>query len=148
MLRVLLAAVAALLLAAPAGARRSQPALLVAMNRVRAQHGLPPLRIDRNLRRAAWAHSRTMLADGALDHGAFSTRMAQYGVAGHRIGENLGWGTGAGGSPRAIVVAWLRSPEHRANLLRPSFTRVGVGDVVGTFQGYAGAHVVTADFAG
>jgi hypothetical protein len=37
---------------------------------------------------------------------------------------------------------------HRANLLRPSFRRVGVGDLVAVFQGVAGAHVVTADFAG
>jgi uncharacterized protein YkwD len=46
------------------------------------------------------------------------------------------------------VAAWLASPEHRANLLRPSFRRVGLGDLAGTFQGYPGAQVVTADFVG
>jgi uncharacterized protein YkwD len=55
--------------------------------------------------------------------------------------------TGARGSPRAIVAAWLASPGHRANWLRPSFKLVGVGDALGTFLGYRGAHVVTVDFA-
>ena len=30
----------------------------------------------------------------------------------------------------------------------PGFTRIGIGDLVGAFLGYGGAHVVTADFAG
>ena len=74
--------------------------------------------------------------------------MAQYSVQGTLAGENLAGGTGSRATARGIVRAWLASPEHRANLLRPSFTRVGVGDLVGSFQGYSGAHVVTADFAG
>jgi uncharacterized protein YkwD len=43
---------------------------------------------------------------------------------------------------------WLASPPHRANLLRPGFRTVGVGVARGTFQGYAGALLVTTDFAG
>jgi uncharacterized protein YkwD len=74
--------------------------------------------------------------------------MLQFDVSFNTAGENLAWGTGSLGGAHAIVAAWLASPEHRANLLRPSFRRVGVGDVAGTFQGHSGAHVVTADFAG
>ena len=48
----------------------------------------------------------------------------------------------------AVVNAWLASPEHRANLLRPGYRTVGVGARKGTFEGYAGAVVVTTDFAG
>jgi uncharacterized protein YkwD len=47
-----------------------------------------------------------------------------------------------------VLRAWLASPEHRANLLRPGFTRIGIGDLVGGFGGRDSAHVVTADFAG
>ena len=47
----------------------------------------------------------------------------------HIAGENLAWGTGSRGTARGIVAAWLASPEHRANLLRPSFARVGIGDL-------------------
>jgi uncharacterized protein YkwD len=41
---------------------------------------------------------------------------------------------------------WLTSPEHRANLLRRGFHRVGLGIAQGSFQGAAGATIVTADF--
>jgi uncharacterized protein YkwD len=74
--------------------------------------------------------------------------MLQFNVRMSTAGENLAWGTGSQGSARALVAAWLASPPHRANLLEPSFTRVGVGELVGPFQGLSGAHVVTTDFAG
>jgi uncharacterized protein YkwD len=152
MFKRLLAVCAVLALASPAtalaGMSRSETSLLREMNRVRAQHHLGALRFDTHLQRAARAHSREMLGDGVFAHGAFGSRMLQYNVTGNLAGENLAWGTGFRGSAQGIVIAWLNSPEHRANLLRPSFTRVGVGNLVGTFQGYGGAHVVTADFAG
>jgi uncharacterized protein YkwD len=123
-------------------------ALLRAMNHVRSAHGLPDLRYDPHLQRAAVSHSRAMLASNSFTHGAFGSRMLEFDVSFSTAGENLAWGTGSYGAARAIVLAWLASPEHRANLLRPGFSRVGVGDVVGTFQGRGGAHVITADFAG
>jgi uncharacterized protein YkwD len=131
-----------------AGMTRTESALLTQMNHVRAQHGLGRLRVDNHLERAARSHSREMLAGGRFEHGAFGTRMAQFQVTGRLAGENLAWGTGARSTARAIVGAWLASPEHRANLLRPSFKRIGIGDLVGSFLGNQGAHVVTADFAG
>jgi uncharacterized protein YkwD len=147
---VLLAAAMSLVLVAPAAAARrsAQPLLLVQMNLVRAQHGLAPLTLDGNLERAARAHSREMLSDGTFAHGAFGSRMAAYGVTGRITGENLGWTTSARGAARGIVLAWLNSPAHRANLLSPSFRRIGVGSIVGSFSGFDGATVVTADFAG
>jgi uncharacterized protein YkwD len=152
MFKRLLAVSAAVALVLPAsalaGMSRSETSLLREMNRVRAEHHLGPLRFDAHLQRAARAHSREMLGSGVFAHGAFGTRMLQYDVSGHVAGENLAWGTGFRGTPTGVVVAWLNSPEHRANLLRPSFSRVGIGNLVGTFQGYGRAHVVTADFAG
>jgi uncharacterized protein YkwD len=145
------AAVAALLIPAAAfGHGMSQPEskLLVQINLVRAQHGLAPLRVDTHLERAARSHSREMLTTDDFTHGAFGTRMTRFAVTGRLAGENLAWGTGVRGSARGIVAAWLASPLHRANLLRPSFRRVGIGDLVGSFQGSPGAAVVTADFAG
>jgi uncharacterized protein YkwD len=118
------------------------------MNRVRAQHGLHALQLDTHLQRAAVAHSREMIATDVFAHGAFARRMLRFDVRGRIAGENLAWGTGTAGSAHAIVAAWLASPEHRANLLRPSFRRIGVGDLIGRFQGYGDARVVTADFAG
>jgi len=148
---IVLALTAALVLVAPAAAstapKRSELALVSQINIVRAQYGLGPLTLDSRLERAARAHSREMLTSNVFTHGDFAARMFQFEVTGAVAGENIAWGTGARGSAQGIVLAWLASPEHRANLLRQSFTRVGVSDLVGTFQGYAGAHVVTADFA-
>jgi len=66
-----------------------------------------------------------------------------------RVAENLAWGTGARGTAAGIVRAWLASPGHRRNLLRPGFRRIGLGEVTTpSFQGVDGARLVTADFAG
>lgn len=134
--------------AAAAGLTRAEARLLRDLNRVRTAHGLAPLRFDPHLQRAARAHSRDMLVTQIFQHGAFGARMVQFDVRGTLTGENLAWGNGSLGTANAIVRAWLASPEHRANLLRPGFTRIGIGDLVGPFFGYNGAHVVTADFAG
>ena len=151
-LAALAVALVLIVVAAPAlaasGTTRSETSLLREMNRVRVAHGLATLRFDGRLQRAARWHSREMIGSNVFQHGAFGTRMQHFKVTGRLAGENLAWGTGSGASARGIVRAWLASPEHRANLLRPSFTRVGVGGLVGSFQGYSGAHVVTADFAG
>jgi uncharacterized protein YkwD len=133
---------------AAAGPTGAEARLLRDLNRVRAAHALPPLRYDPRLQRAARAHSREMLASGIFQHGAFGTRMVRFDVGGTLTGENLAWGVGRFGTASAIVGAWLASPEHRANLLRPGFTRIGIGDLVGAFLGYDATHVITADFAG
>ena len=152
MFKHLLAVVAALVLVLPAaalgGSTRSESSLLREMNRVRAEYGLGRLTADTHLERAARAHSMQMVGANVFQHGAFASRMQQFNVTGRLAGENLAWGTGARGTAGGIVSAWLASPEHRANLLRPSFTRVGISDVVAAFHGYQDAHVVTADFAG
>lgn len=135
-------------LEASAAAGTHETGLLREMNAVRAQYGLAPLRPDTHLEQAAAAHTREMLASDTFAHGAFGSRMLQYDVSFSTAGENLAWGVGSLASPHAIVTAWLASPEHRANLLRPSFRRVGLGDLAGRFQGHVGARVVTADFAG
>jgi cysteine-rich secretory family protein len=48
------------------------------------------------------------------------------------VGENLVWGTGPLSTPQALVTAWMNSPPHRENLLRPSFREMGLAAVTGT----------------
>jgi uncharacterized protein YkwD len=134
--------------AVPAAPTAGERALLAEMNRIRAAHGAPALRLDARLERAARAHSRDMLRRGYFAHGEFARRLAGFGARGPAVGENLGWGVGSTGSAQSIVAAWLASPPHRANLLRSGFRWIGLGRLVGTFAGYGGAAVVTADFAG
>ena len=136
--------------AAPAAARptTAETSVIRTVNQVRAQHGLRRLAVDYRLERAARRHSTAMIRSGSFAHGAVARRLAAVGVRGRIYGENLAWGIGSSATPAAIVQMWLGSPAHRANLLRPGFRRIGIGLGVGTFRGYGGATVVTANFAG
>jgi uncharacterized protein YkwD len=124
------------------------------MNAVRAAHGLAPLHLDPRLERAAQRHSRKMLRTGTFFHGRFVARIRGTGVRAPRIGENLAWAARGGLSlarlslARRIVVMWLASPEHRANLLHPGYRTVGVAAPRGSFDGYPSVNMITADFAG
>jgi uncharacterized protein YkwD len=118
------------------------------VNAVRKAHGLQPLRVDPVLARTARAYSAELLRQNVFTHGDFASRLAASGARGPTFGENLAWGVGGAATAGSIVRAWMASPGHRANLLRPGYQRVGVGALVGTFAGYRGATVVTADFAG
>jgi uncharacterized protein YkwD len=142
---------AAFALAPAAGAAPQATAvsgLFQAVNATRAAHGLRPLKVDVTLVRAARAHSLEMLRGNVFSHGDFHGRMVAFHVSGPTAGENLAWGNGSYAQASSIIAEWLASPEHRANLLRPGWTRIGIGIVEGTFMGYAGASVVTTDFAG
>lgn len=127
---------------------RAEQSLLAAVNDVRAAHNLRPLQVDAHLVEAARAHSSTLLRINVFEHGSLAERLALYGARGPAFGENLAWGTGRLASARSIVNAWMASPGHRANLLRPGWNRIGIGALSGRFLGHRGAVVVTADFAG
>lgn len=62
-----------------------------------------------------------------------------------RVGENLAWGTGEYGSVRSIFTAWMRSPDHRANVLG-DFDETGLSLQVGTLEGNSGTRVWAEHF--
>jgi uncharacterized protein YkwD len=117
------------------------------INEVRHKNGLPLLRVDPVLQRAARSHSADMLRRDYFDHGAFGQRLTRFGVRARMMGENIAWWPDAKAELRAVVQMWLGSPGHRANLLRAGFRRVGVAAPAGTFQGTK-VRMITADFAG
>ena len=122
--------------------------LLASVNQTRAAHGLHPLSLDPALVRAARSHSLDMLRRDYFAHGAFASRMLSFNARGPMVGENLAWGAGSFASPTVVIREWLQSPEHRRNLLRPGWRRIGIGASTGGFLGRSGATVFTADFAG
>jgi uncharacterized protein YkwD len=126
----------------------AESGLLRAVNATRAAHGLKAVRTDATLTRAARSHSAEMIHGNYFAHGDFRSRMIAFRARGPFLGENLAWGTGSYARPATVIREWLASPAHRANLLRPSFTRIGIGAVQGTFRGNGGSTVLTADFAG
>ena len=82
------------------------------MNGVRASHGLPALRTNRALARAADAHSKSMQRTNRIGHGAFSKRLRRY-VRTRTVGENVAWMSGC--DANAIVQLWdeLRTAPAR-----------------------------------
>jgi uncharacterized protein YkwD len=110
--------------------------VLCLVNRIRERRGLAPLDYNVELRDSATAHSRDMVANGYFSHYGLrqSTPLARAARAGYyrggagTVGENLGWGRGRKrGSPLAVVHEWMRSPEHRANVISESYRDFGVG---------------------
>jgi uncharacterized protein YkwD len=128
------------------GLTSSEASLLNTMNAARKSNGLPALRVDFHLVRAARGHSADMMRRQYFAHGSVAGRALATGARGPVFGEDLAWATGI--TAQWVVDHWLASPAHRAVLLRPGFRRVGIGYAFGTFAGHGGAGVVTADFAG
>lgn len=136
--------------AAKPGLDGRERAIVRAINRQRAKHGLSVLRSSRRLARAADFHSWEMLdanyfAHESRDGGPFDQRVRRF--ARHRaVGETLAMLGGCGRkAARKVVRMWMNSPGHRAILLSGSFRRVGLGKRVGDLGGDR-ACVVTADF--
>ena len=110
-------------------------ATLCLLNRERRIRGLPPLRVDRHLERAAQLYSARMAARDFFEHvapdgSAPPERIAAAGYGRARVtGENLGWGEQKAGEPAAMVDGWMHSPGHRANILQPAYREIGIGIV-------------------
>ncbi len=116
-----------LLLAQPAQAGEAD--LLRAVNAERANHGLALLQADAQLRQAAQAHADDLPLCGRLSHDGCDDsdlrqrlRRASYAYA--QAAENIALGTP---DAAATLAAWLNSPGHRANLLRPDLREAGLG---------------------
>lgn len=134
--------------------RRARIATLCLMNRARARRGLPPLRLNPKLSRAARRHSRDMVRyryfahDSRNGRSPFDRMRATHYVprnASWWLGENIGWGSGSLAAPAALVRGWMHSPPHRANILSRHFRDVGIGIAVGAPVGGRGA-TYTTDF--
>lgn len=130
-------------------------ALLCLHNQLRGNAGLPALKDNAKLRRAAVAHNNDMVADGFFDHTSpngdtFVDRILDAGYAkrndGWTIGENLAWGTGELSTPQAIMNAWMNSAGHKANILKKSYKEVGIAVRLGVPSDAGVGATVTADF--
>lgn len=113
-------------------------------NAVRADRGLKRLKSSRRLRLASAAHARDMVANGYFAHRSprgvdFIDRLrkARYRAAG--AAENLGAGSDVLATPLAMMIAWMESPPHRANLLEADYDEAGVGVAAGFPAGGDGA---------
>ena len=131
-------------------------ATLCLLNTERREHGLGRLRSNRRLAVAGTRHARDMVHRHYFSHDApsgqdFADRIMKTDYvpanAAWNLGENLAWGRGDGGTPRAIVRAWMASPGHKANILSAKFREIGIGIVVGApVPGAANAVTYATEF--
>ena len=129
----------------PGAGQVSAQAVLDATNAVRAQYGVPPLKLDPKLMAVAQGRSDDMAKRNYFahvdpdGHDPF-WHMQQGGVSFMTAGENI-----AEGQPDAqsVVNAWMSDQGHRDNLLNPNFKYLGVGIA----QGAMGP-IWTQDFTG
>ncbi|MBI2896338.1 MAG: hypothetical protein HYY06_22465 [Deltaproteobacteria bacterium] len=116
--------------------------LLALINTSRAEAGLQPLGIDANLSAVARAHSLDMSTSGFFAHvspttGELTDRLAAGEIRFESAAENIALNLSVEAAHRAL----MDSPPHRANLLSPDLTTLGVGIVSNGRQ-----LVVTEDF--
>jgi uncharacterized protein YkwD len=168
------AALAALALAAPAGASAAgdcpdadlQPtadnlaqigqATLCLLNAERTSHGLGALAENPTLSRASLAYSQQMVAQSFFAHEApdgtgLVDRLTAVGYLKNdggdwAVGENIAWAQGSLSTPRAVMQAWMDSPGHRDNILSGDYVEIGVGVAPGIPEAGQQGTTFTTDF--
>ncbi|MDV9193700.1 CAP domain-containing protein, partial [Streptomyces sp. SR27] len=103
------------------------------VNRLRAEAGCPPLRVDSRLSGAARAYARDMAARGYYGHaspeGDFAdTRITAAGYDWSAWAENLDRGTT---DPASVVEDWTDGAAHEDNMLDCRYRDTGVASVPG-----------------
>jgi uncharacterized protein YkwD len=110
-------------------ARRMERAIFERVNDERAERGLAPVAWDDTLAEVARDWSREMAESGQLRHSDLREVQQSDEVSGYEsLGENIFSSTGP--VPAGTIHAgWMRSPDHRSNVLEPGWDRLGVGVV-------------------
>ncbi len=112
--------------------------IITATNIEREKNGLPKLTFSSVLSKSAQVKADDMLAHHYFEHVSpngttLNDLVKDAGYTFLAIGENLAYGnfsTGAG-----VVRAWMNSPGHRANILSPNYSEIGIGIVYGMYNG-------------
>ena len=113
------------------------------LNQQRRANGLKKLHENKRLDSASQRHATDMSRRNYFAHGDFAGRIRSAGYLsganrGYTIGENIAWGSWDYATPANIVVAWMHSPGHRANILNRRFREIGIGVTFGAPEGVDG----------
>ena len=125
--------------------RDAETKIAALLEDVRVEAGLPTLIREPALDAVARSWAVRLAGSGELEHNpAYAAEIPDGWSA---SGENVGWADPAverlEDLPAALHEAWLDSPTHKANLLDPAYTAVGIGIAYDEANGY----YVTQDFA-
>lgn len=136
---------------AAVGNESFESALLSLINAERQDRGLHAYRLQSQLQSAARVHSQDMACNAFLSHtgsdgSSVRDRVEREGYDWSWIGENI-FATGdiSAGAPQRAFDWWMNSAPHRANLLSPNYTEIGLGYRYLSGSGYGG--YFTAVFA-
>jgi uncharacterized protein YkwD len=116
---------------------RVRAAILDRVNAARRKAGAPPLRASPLLDQSAQKHAEDMLARGYFAHESpdgktVRERAREAGYDWRTIGENIAEGQL---TVDEVMDTWMKSPDHRRNILEPGFTELGVGLVANKGKG-------------
>ena len=117
--------------------------ILALVNDDRAAAGLPHLSLNPILNLAAYAKAQDMLSENYFSHTSpeGETPWHWFDVWGYRYtfaGENLATGFS---DPQDLENSWMASAPHRANILSPNYSEVGLAVV-----SYEGKNIVVQLF--
>lgn len=121
------------------------PGALVALtNQDRATQGLAGVTEDALLNQAAQAAAEDMAANGYFAHISPDGKtpwywLEQVGYKYSYAGENLAMNFT---DSENVELAWMDSPTHRANIVKPQYTEVGFGTANGIYEGQETIFVV------
>lgn len=123
---------------APTEISSNERALFDSLNHERASRGLSALHWDARLASAAQLHAQRMAGANNLSHQLpgepeLLARLAAAGAKFSGIAENIAEGSDV----PLIHDGWMHSPGHRANILDPQSTAVGIAVVRGKTQLFA-----------
>jgi uncharacterized protein YkwD len=120
-----------------------------AINQVRQENKLPPLKWSTKIADVARAHSQRMATKRFFSHedpkfGGPDNRLSMAGIAWRRCGENIFEEYGERDPVQSAVRGWMQSSGHRKNILTREFTHTGIGVAIGRDGGYTITQVFAA----
>lgn len=122
----------------------STVALIELTNIERVQNGLPKLKESTLLNLVAKLKAEDMVKNGYFSHNSITGKDSWYwfrkvGYKYLNAGENLAV---LFNNSEDVVNAWMNSPSHRANILQPKYSEIGMAVVKGTYNGVETSYVV------
>ena len=98
------------------------------INQLRSNNGVQPLEVDSGLQDIAERWAQQMAAANGIRHNPHLVHEVDSEVTTEwtKLGENVGWDY----SVQDLFDAFVNSPKHYANLVDPTFSKLGVGVAV------------------
>lgn len=131
---------------APAVNPNYEQQVLDLVNQIRADNGLPPLKLTPGLVEAARYHATDMGQDNYFTHDSqdiqggtpvvvcsWADRINTYYTNWNSLAENIAAGYY---DPASVMNGWMNSDGHRANILRDSVREIGIGYFEGSGNYY------------